>query len=133
MIDPYLCNIHVVLILRFEMIESVEHIKPILALNTLVMVLFTMAICFTKVTYNDLIFSETKSRIPIYIMCRAFTVRIKNKSSYLGHYELQALGRVCWSVLHHDGHPGSLWRSGLHWGSLHKLQLRSYFRPHWCW
>ena len=35
---------------RFEMIESVEHIKPILALNTLVMVLFTMAICFTKVS-----------------------------------------------------------------------------------
>ena len=26
------------------MIESVEHIKPILALNTLVMVLFTMAL-----------------------------------------------------------------------------------------
>ena len=34
------------------MIESVEHIKPILALNTLVMVLFTMAICFTKVGYK---------------------------------------------------------------------------------
>ena len=35
------------------MIESVEHIKPILALNTLVMVLFTMAICFTKVSFNN--------------------------------------------------------------------------------
>ena len=30
------------------MIESVDMIKPILALNTLAMVLFTMAICFTK-------------------------------------------------------------------------------------
>ena len=30
------------------MIESVGMIKPILAINTIVMILFTMSICFTK-------------------------------------------------------------------------------------
>ena len=34
--------------LKFEMIESVQIIKPILASNTLLMILFCMAICFTK-------------------------------------------------------------------------------------
>ena len=34
--------------LKFEMIESVQMIKPILASNTLLMILFCMAICFTK-------------------------------------------------------------------------------------
>ena len=34
--------------LRFEMLESVDMIKPILAANTLAMVIFCMAICFTK-------------------------------------------------------------------------------------
>ena len=34
--------------LRFEMIESVQMLKPILASNTLLMILFCMAICFTK-------------------------------------------------------------------------------------
>ena len=42
------------------MIESVEHIKPILALNTLVMVLFTMAICFTKVSQKYYILFDNK-------------------------------------------------------------------------
>ena len=39
--------------LRFEMMESVEMIKPILAGNTLIMIVFTMTICFTKDITNS--------------------------------------------------------------------------------
>ena len=34
--------------LKYEMVESVEKIKPILATNVVVMIIFCMAICFTK-------------------------------------------------------------------------------------
>ena len=34
--------------LKFEMVESVNRIKPILAANVIVMIIFCMAICFTK-------------------------------------------------------------------------------------
>ena len=39
--------------LRFEMLDSVNMIKPILAINALGMIVFTMAICFTKDITNS--------------------------------------------------------------------------------